>query len=271
MVETTNLETANLETTDDGGVVTNYNDAGTTIMEMIYGHHYLSPGGADVSARLAGLARIGPGDTVLDMGCGLGGAARFLAETTGCTVRGVDLMAANVIEAQRRTSARPPSSDISFQCADALAVPFGAASFDVVWGQDAWCHIEDKAALIGEIKRVLCVGGRLVFRDWLLADPRGPNHEAIREVTASPGMGDSELYRRLLTEHGFEILHCSDPSEEVIAEYRGAVSRLRSMADDIGARFSDRVYRIVLEKQSFVLSAFESGQLKVGSFLAKKR
>lgn len=265
MVETTNSETAG-----DGGVGTNYNDAGTAIMEMIYGRHYLSPGGASVSARLAGLAQIGSGDTVLDMGCGLGGAARFLAETTGCTVRGVDLMAANVMEARRRTSAGPASSDISFQCADALAVPFSAECFDVVWGQDAWCHVEDKVALIAEIKRVLCVGGRLVFRDWLLADPRGPNHEAIREVTASPGMGDMELYRRLLTEQGFEILYCSDPSEDVIAEYRGAISRLRSMADEIGARFSDRVYRIVLEKQSLVLSAFESGQLKVGSFLAKK-
>lgn len=254
----------------DRGVATNYNDAGTMIMEMIYGQNYLSPDGAGVSARLAALAQIRAQDVVLDIGCGLGGAACYLARTLGCSVQGMDLMATNVMEAQRRARQQEGLTGVGFHCADALAVPFSAESFDVVWGQDAWCHIEDKVGLIKQVKRVLRADGRLVFRDWLLSDPQCQDHEAIREVTASPGIGDADLYRRVLAEQGFDVLHDSGPNESVIEAYRVALSRLRTMREDISARFSERVYRVVLEKQSFVLGAFESGQLRVGSFLAKK-
>ncbi len=56
---------------------------------------------------------------------------------------------------------------VSFRHGNALAMPFGVAEFDVVIGQEAWCHVPDKARLIGECSRVLKPGGVIAFTDIL--------------------------------------------------------------------------------------------------------
>ena len=116
-------------------------------------------GGRDSTRELARLAAIADGSKVLDIGCGIGGPARTLAAEFGCQVTGIDLTQGYCQAAQMLTAKLGMGGQVSFQCANALDLPFAAASFDMVWSQNAWMNIDDKARFMREVVRVLRPGG----------------------------------------------------------------------------------------------------------------
>ena len=251
-------------------VTTNYNDKGTIIMEMIYSDDYLSPGGASATASLAEFGEVKNGLRVLDIGSGLGGAAFYLAEQKDCLVHGIDLMERNVIEANRRAEVRGLSESVRFVTGNATSLPFERNRFDLIWSQDAWCHVEDKKRLISEASRVLVAEGAIVFSDWLLRDTQSNLCDEVRRVTASPGIADVETYRGFLKEMGFESVKYADNSVEFISRYNDVLQQLHSIESKLRSRFGDKVYDIVLSKQQFVLDAFEAGVMAAGSFVARR-
>lgn len=124
--------------------------------------------GLVATAELADMAGIAPGALVLDVGCGIGGPARFLAARRGCEVVGIDL-SAPFVEAARYLTARTGLSGLTtFEIASALDIPFGAGHFDLVLLQHVAMNIADREGLYGEIRRVLKPGGRFVVHDVVL-------------------------------------------------------------------------------------------------------
>src|SRR6266700_5330769 len=122
------------------------------------------------TTELADAAELAPSTRVLDLGCGIGGPARYLAATFGCNVIGVDL-SPSVIDAATYLTARCELSDlINFQIGDALHLPFEDAAFDTVFLQHVAMNVEDRAALYAEVRRVLTIGGRFVTYDVVLRD-----------------------------------------------------------------------------------------------------
>jgi ubiquinone/menaquinone biosynthesis C-methylase UbiE len=110
--------------------------------------------GLAATADLAKLAKITEETSVLDIGSGLGGPARFLAESYGCRVVGVDL-SEPFVEAARYLSQRTGQSDrTSFETGSALALPFSDGDFDVALLQHVAMNIADRATLYAEIRRV---------------------------------------------------------------------------------------------------------------------
>jgi sarcosine/dimethylglycine N-methyltransferase len=121
--------------------------------------------GLAATAELAGLAGITTDKSVLDVGSGVGGPARFLAATYGCRVSGVDL-SEPFVEAARYLTERTGLEDlVSFQTGSALALPFAGGRFDVVLLQHVAMNIADRAQLYHEIRRVLRPGGRFATYD----------------------------------------------------------------------------------------------------------
>src|SRR5436305_11786854 len=88
--------------------------------------------GLAATAELAELAGIAPGMSVLDVGSGIGGPARFVAERYGCLVTGVDLSESFVEAAEYLTKRTGQSASISFRAGDALGLSFEDHSFDIV-------------------------------------------------------------------------------------------------------------------------------------------
>jgi SAM-dependent methyltransferase len=122
------------------------------------------------TAELAGAAELDPSTRVLDLGCGIGGPARYLAATFGCKVTGVDL-SPGFIDAAAYLTARCGQSDrVTFQVGDALHLPFQGAAFDVVFLQHVAMNIKDRAALYAEVRRMLPPGGRFVTYDVVLRE-----------------------------------------------------------------------------------------------------
>ena len=122
------------------------------------------------TAELAEAAGLGPSTRVLDIGCGIGGPARYLAATFGCKVTGVDL-SPGFIEAASYLTARCGLSDrVGFEVGDALHLPFEDAAFDAVFLQHVAMNIENRPALYAEVRRILTPGGRFVTYDLVLRD-----------------------------------------------------------------------------------------------------
>ncbi len=121
--------------------------------------------GLAATAELARLAGITAGDSVLDVGSGIGGPARFVASTYGCRVTGVDLSEPFVEAARYLTERTGLGGLVSFQPGSALALPYAGGRFDVVLLQHVAMNIADRAQLYGEIRRVLRPGGRFATYD----------------------------------------------------------------------------------------------------------
>ncbi|MFL5581876.1 MAG: class I SAM-dependent methyltransferase [Gemmatimonadaceae bacterium] len=118
--------------------------------------------------RLAELAGLAPGESVLDVGCGTGSlavAARRRVGATG-TVRGVD--ASPEMVEQARAKAAKAGLDVTFEVARAEALPFADASFDVVLSTLMMHHLPRsvRESFAAEIRRVLKPGGRVLAVDF---------------------------------------------------------------------------------------------------------
>lgn len=154
---------------------------------------------------------------LLDIGSGIGGAARFLAAARGYRVVGVDLTP-EYVEVANELSRRCGLADrVRFETADALSLPFTPASFAAAYTQHAAMNIADKAGLYAEIARVLRPGGTLVIYD-ILQGPGGP----VRYPTpwsadgSTSFMLDLPALERHLAAAGFAVLEYRDRREQSV-------------------------------------------------------
>ena len=187
--------------------------------------------GRAATLELGRLARLGPGDAVLDVGCGLGGSARHLAQAFGCRVTGLDLTPEYIATAEKLTGLLGLSEQVTYRTASALYMPFEDAAFDAVWSEHAQMNIPDKKALYTEIHRVLKPGGRFLFHDILQGtggDPhfptpwaRAPGHSAL--------IGPAD-FRVLLQSLGFDIRHWEDKTAEGRAWYTKGMDGMKETA-----------------------------------------
>ncbi|MDG4877291.1 class I SAM-dependent methyltransferase [Mesorhizobium sp. WSM4935] len=132
--------------------------------------------GLAATAELANLAAIAADMSVLDVGSGVGGPARFLAETHGCEVVGVDLSESFVEAARYLTARTGQDGQVSFETGSALALPFEDGRFDAALLQHVAMNIADRPLLYREIRRVLKPGGKFATFDVVLngGDPLYP-------------------------------------------------------------------------------------------------
>lgn len=115
--------------------------------------------------ELANRADVTPGMQVLDVGCGLGGSARYLATEYGCQVTGIDLTEEYVEVASALAQLIGLDEQVDFQCCSALELPFDDNSFDIVWTEHIQMNIKEKDSFYLEMARVLKTGGHLLFHD----------------------------------------------------------------------------------------------------------
>jgi len=127
-------------------------------------------GGLRATRELLEVAQIEGGERVLDIGSGLGGAARLLASAVGCRVDCIEMSpdyCAGAVLLNRLTGLE---DRIEVHQGSALDLPFADETFDVVWMQNVGMNIADKCTLYSEISRVLKPGGRYVFQEMAAGD-----------------------------------------------------------------------------------------------------
>jgi sarcosine/dimethylglycine N-methyltransferase len=205
---------------------------------------------ADASARtvetMLGRLALGPSSRVIDLGAGYGGAARRLAERTGCSVTCVNLSEAQNRRNRAVCEERGLGARVTVLHADFAKVPAPDHGFDLVWSQDAILHSGDRRAVLAEIRRLMAPGGELVFTDPMQADncPAGALQPVLDRIhldsLASPGW-----YRATLGELGLRELAWIDLTPHLITHYTRVRGELTRRYDDMvalsGAAYVDRM------------------------------
>jgi SAM-dependent methyltransferase len=112
---------------------------------------------------------------VLDAGGGLGGAARVLAAEYGCRVVVADITEDYVRAGAYLTARAGLGERVRHVQADALALPFAAGRFDVVWTQNSGMNIAEKGELYAGFFRLLRPGGRLAIQEPAAGETQPPH------------------------------------------------------------------------------------------------
>jgi SAM-dependent methyltransferase len=162
------------------------------------------------------------GCSVLEIGCGSGRYALYVAESARCRVLGLDLNAEGVRNAGALAERQNLSEQVRFQqCDVSQPLPFADENFDAVYSNDVFCHIPARLALLRELWRVLKPGGRMLFSDALVIGGTLSNEEiATRSLIGyylfvPPGENE-----KLLEAAGFHGVKVTDTTAQAAAVAR---------------------------------------------------
>ncbi len=192
-----------------------YNGPEGDLWELVMGEQ-IHIGGFASSMALAEKAAIGEGMKGVDLCCCNGGGMRFLVRFAGvASMMGVDATETVVERGRERCKAEGSDGVISFELADACdsGLPDGEADF--VWGEDAWCYVEDKAKLVSEAARLVKQGGTIAFTDWV-EGPSGLSEEEAQRFLAFmkfPNLQDIAGYAGLLKDNGCDVAIAEDTAQ----------------------------------------------------------
>ena len=205
---------------------------------------YMESGAREFYERLD----IAPGSQVLDVACGSGQLA-LMAAKDGMAVTGVDIAGNLVQRAQARAQAE--GLKVRFQEADAEALPFEDASFDVVVSLIGAMFAPRPELVARELLGVCAPGGTIAMANWTPQGFIGQMFKTVSKFIAPSGMpspvlwGDEPIVRERLG-HGLSQLSVTrrqylfsypfPPSEvvEFFRQYYGPTNRAFSSLDDEG-------------------------------------
>ncbi len=203
-------------------------DAKTLTIEDLAPMDEFHIGGRKPTLELGRLAGLSEGMRVVDVGCGIGGPARALAHSFGCTVVGVELTEAFCAAATLLNERTGMAHRVTIRRGSALNLPLEDDSCDVAWMQHVGMNIPDKESLYRELARVLRPGGRLALYE-VFSGPAPAEHFPVPwasgpELSFLVSAGEAG---ELLRTAGFQIEVWNDVTPESKLRFRGALEKAK--------------------------------------------
>jgi tocopherol O-methyltransferase len=274
--------------------VERYYDTTLDLYEELWGEHvhhgYWDPGerpginGADRHAatdrlvhELVAYADIQPGSKILDIGCGIGGPALYLAGKLDCTVDGVTLSAAQAARANEKAQEAGVADRAHFHQLDGLHTGYPDNSYDVVWAVESLMHIEDRPAFFAEVMRLLRPGGTLAVATWSVRDGAldDEERELVRQILhhqVMPSFSSLEEHVRMGVEAGFAdvefvdwsgaVANSWDPDFALIQQIEAGRSEMRRLARERGVDVLGFFYAGPIMKKGFDTGVMTYGALR---------
>jgi len=164
------------------------------------------PGGLEMTGRLGRMLGLGSASRVLDVACGNGRTAVFLAKEFGCEVFGIDYGDQSVAAARSLAQSEHVDARVQFERGDAETLPFPDGLFDAVICECAFCTFPNKAASAREFFRVLRRGGHVGISDLTRETVLPEELDGLLAWIACIGDAQTvEGYSRFLQDAGFSV------------------------------------------------------------------
>jgi ubiquinone/menaquinone biosynthesis C-methylase UbiE len=208
-----------------------YDQRNIQTMEMVYGRGYLSAGGNEEVVKILSSVDV-KGKHVLDLGCGLGGAAVVLVGIIGAAkVTGFDVDRQVLDRAAELILEQQLDDRIELVNGQPGPLEFSDDYFDIVYMTAVSCHMDDLGLLFTDIFRVLKPGGCLVGSEWIIR----ANNESFRKwdnLLRERGLNfyfkHSEAFLGALKAGGFAEYGLIDRTEQFAEYSRQACSRVET-------------------------------------------
>jgi len=215
----------------DGGV--------STLMSQMWGGnlhmgYFAEPNeplaGAQLRAkhRVAELLDLAPDRSLIEVACGVGTTAIFLAQQTGARVDATNISETQLAEARDRATAAGVAHQITFAFGDYHDVDAPANSYDSWLCQEALLYARDRHQVFAEARRVVRPGGRIVFTDLTLSDGLSPEERAafMSDIRA-PHFWSLETYDDFVRESGLETVARHDWGLHAMRTFAAVAENIR--------------------------------------------
>jgi len=257
--------------TDEG----HYGPKQLNLLKTVWGEGFLSPGGKDEIDEV--VKGVDTSDkTVLDIGCGCGGAAIHLIKNHGVkSVLGIDIEPLVIQRAEELAVKYDLSNLAKFRYVKPGPLDISDESVDFVFSKEVFLHIRNKDDLIKDIYRVLKPGGLVVVSDWMRIDDNPPSIQ-MQEYIAAEGldmyMCSLKHYEQVLKNAGFINIVIKDrnawyldKAQQELAAIEGPLKK--QVIDAIGPEETSGAINIWKK----LIGVLEIGEHRPGHFKAVKK
>lgn len=229
---------------------------GKLVLSMIRGSDYAHAGEAEAIDLVLGPLALTPQTRLLDVGCGIGGTARYVQEKGWGRVTGVDIDSDNIDAA----SSRHPGID--FVCSDAAQLAQCVTpAFDVIYSFNAFFLFSDQLAALRAMREVAAPGGALAIFDYV---DRGGYTQVQSGRGVSTGLRKAlrlEAMPDLFAQAGWRVERVVSADADYLRWYEDLLGRITSMRDDIVAASSEAFFQYVLERYTYTRDDAKAGHL----------
>lgn len=177
--------------------------------------------GLPATVDLADRLTINAGDRVLDIGCGIGGPARYIATRFRCRVTGIDITPAFIDAGRKLTALLALQDQVTLDQGDAQHLPYADASFDGAYAQHVTMNVPDRSQFFAEALRVLKPGAWFALTEHGLGLAGAPRYPLPwSEDGSGAHLVSPAETRALLQELGFTDIEMEDTGEKYLAAYK---------------------------------------------------
>jgi tocopherol O-methyltransferase len=226
--------------------------------------------------RLAERAHVPRGVSVLDIGCGLGGSAFWLADRFDCNVTGMTISPVQARMANKKAKARGLSDRVRFEVQDANQWQPQPESVDMVWIMESSEHFQDKKGFFARCASALKSGGVLAVCAWLRRDgpPMSKDEQklvaTIGEAMLSASLDGLSDYKRWMQEAGLVVETAEDITRYVERTWEQCTRMAERPPIKYLVRFTSASTRRFVQSFPLMKQAYAEGAMAFGLFVAKK-
>ena len=228
-------------------------------------------GGRQASEEFLDQLQLEERSLVLDVGCGLGGPARFVASRFECLVSGIDLTQEYVDTGNVLSNWVGLDKKVILQQGSAMALPFPDGQFDAAYMMHVGMNIADKKSLFSEVFNVLKPGGIFGIYDVMQVgsgEMEYPAPWAASENTSA--LASPQDYRTGLKEAGFNILATRERGDFAVEFFENIKRRMTEMTEEPLLGLHVLMGKDAKAKVANVLTSIKEGSIAPVELIAQR-